>query len=217
MQTKLLNFKNYPTVDLYKNYMMIISRSFKMKQRYHLITSKYHMSYSFSCIDLNNFSNNLSTLGIKDEILIYRILSENKFSTLSEDERKILVYHSPSLLNLQFVVQILTLSELFNMSFFQHNMLKCSEIELSRNIIFIVEDIRYLDLLAELKTQRVTLSGGSYNYQHILSPNKFRLSQIISCIENGRQRGVNNSYHKDKKLELYGDNILLDSTKTNLN
>jgi hypothetical protein len=40
---------------------------------------------------------------------------------------------------------------------------------------------------------------------------------MIACIENGRQRGVNYSYHIPKKLDLVGGQFLLESTKPNLN
>jgi hypothetical protein len=211
------NYNNFPLVDLYSNYMMIFSRSLRMQLGYQLITTKYHMSYPIMCIDFANFSQNLITLGITDELLIYRILSETKYSSLSETEKKIQVFHSPDLLNLQYVIQTLPLFELFNMSFFHDYILKCTEIELSRNIIFVIEDIRYLDLLAELKNHKIVLTGGSFKYQHILSPVRYRLSQIIACLENGRQRGVNQSYHIPKKLDLFGGNIVLESTKPNLN
>jgi hypothetical protein len=211
------NFKNYPLVDLYSNYMMIFSRSLQILGGHQLITSKYHMSYPIMCIDFENFSHNLLTLGITEELLIYRILSEEKYSTLSDKEKQIQVFHTPGLLNLQFAIQTLPLLELFNMSFFHNYILKCSEIELSRNIIFIIEDIKYLDLLVNLKQRGIVLSGGSSRYQHMLSPVRFRLSQIIACLENGRQRGVNHSYHIPKKLDLYGGNLILESTKPNFN
>jgi hypothetical protein len=211
------NFNNYPLVDIYSNYMLVFSRSLKMKLGYQLITTKYHMSYPLMCIDFSNFSRNLNLLGITEQILIYRILSEEKYSTLSDMDKKIQVFHTPGLLNLQYAIQTLSLSELFNMSFFHNYILECSEIELSRNIVFVVEDIKYLDLLATLKSHQIVISGGSLKYQHILSPTRFRLSQIITCIENGRQRGVNHSYHIPKKLELFGGNLMLESTKPNLN
>jgi hypothetical protein len=103
------------------------------------------------------------------------------------------------------------------MSFFHNSILQCTEIELSRNIIFVVEDIRYLDLLIALKHHQIVISGGSFKYKHILSPVRFRLTQIIACIENGRQRGVNHSYHIPKKLDLFGSKLVLESTKPNLN
>jgi hypothetical protein len=213
----MTNFDNYPLVDLYSNYMMIFSRSLKMKIGYQLITTKYHMSYPIMCIDFGNFSKNLLALDITEEILIYRILSEEKYSTLSETERKIQVFHTPDLSYLQFVIQTLPLVELFNMTFFHNYILNCSEIELSRNIVFVIEDIKYLDLLATLKHHNIVISGGSSKYQHLLSPLRFRLSQIIACIENGRQKGVNHSYHIPKKLDLFGGNLVLESTKPNLN
>lgn len=88
---------------------------------------------------------------------------------------------------------------------------------MSRNIIFVIEDIKYLDFLATLKFHNIVISGGSNKYQHILSPVRYRLSQIIACIENGRQRGVNHSYHIPKKLDIFGSNLILESTKPNLN
>jgi hypothetical protein len=215
--TQFNNFNNYPVVDLYSNYMMILSRSLKMKTGYQLISTKYHMSYPFMCIDFENFSQNLNILGITSELLFYRILSDDKYSLLSESEKTIQVFHSPNQLTLQYVIQTLSISELFNMSFFHDYILKCSEIELSRNIIFVVEDIRYLDLLAALKGQQITISGGSCMYQHLLSPTRFRLSQIINCIENGRHQGVNRSYHIPKKLDIFGGDLVLESTKPNLN
>lgn len=188
-----------------------------MKQGYQLITTKYHMSYPIMSIDFWNFSQNLLTLGITEEILIYRILSEEKYSKLSDSEKKIQAYNHPELLTTQFAIATLSLPQLFELSFFNDYIINCSEIELSRNIIFIVEDIRYLDLLAELKNHKIILTGGSNNFQHILTPVRFRLTQIIACIENGRQRGVNFSYHLPKKLDLFGGKWSLDSTKPNLN
>jgi hypothetical protein len=154
-QTQQINFNNYPLVDPYSNYMMVFSRSLKMRHGYQLITSKYHMSYSLLCIDYDKFSKNLNILGVTDELLIYRILSDEKFSSISEEEKSLQVYHSPDLLNLQFVIQTLSLSDLLEMSFFHQYILKCSEIELSRNIIFVIEDIRYLDFLATLKSHQI--------------------------------------------------------------
>jgi hypothetical protein len=188
-----------------------------MKLGYQLITTKYHMSYPIMSIDFGNFSQNLLTLGITEEILIYRILSEEKYSTLSDSEKKIQAFNHPSLLTTQFAIATLSLRQLFELSFFNDYILNCSEIELSRNIIFVIEDIRYLDLLAELKNHKVILTGGSFIYQHLLSPVRFRLSQIIACIENGQTKGVNQSYHIPKKLDLFGGNIVLESTKPNLN
>src|SRR5277367_3903317 len=215
--TQSTNFNNYPFVDPYSNYMMIFSRSLKMRMGYQLITTKYHMSYPIMCIDFENFSNNLLTLGITNELLIYRILSEAKFESLSSSEKRIQAYNIPELLNTQFAIATLSLSQLFELSFFHDYILKCTEIELSRNIIFVIEDIRYLDLLASLKTNNIVISGGSNNFQHILSPVRFRLTQIIASIENGRQQGINNSYHIPNKKELYGGKLSLESTKPNLN
>jgi hypothetical protein len=209
------NFNNYPLVDLYSNYMMIFSRSLKMKIGYQLITTKYHMSYPIMSIDFTNFSQNLLTLGITEEIVVYRILSESKYSMLSDSEKRIQGYNHPSMLKTQFLT--LSLPQLFELSFFNDYILNCSEIELSRNIVFVIEDIRYLDLLAELKNHKVILTGGSFKFQHLLSPVRYRLSQIIACLENGRQKGVNNSYHIPKKLDLFGGNLVLESTKPNLN
>jgi hypothetical protein len=175
-----------------------------MELGHQLITTKYHMSYPIMCIDFGNFSQNLLTLGITEEILIYRILSEEKFSTLSDSEKKIQGFNHPDLLTTQFAIATLSLPQLFELSFFHDYILNCTEIELSRNIIFVIEDIRYLDLLAVLKNHKIILTGGSNKYQHFLTPVRFRLSQIIACIENGRQRGVNFSYHIPKKLDLFG-------------
>jgi hypothetical protein len=211
------NFNNYPLVDLYSNYMMVFSRSLRMLGGYQLITTKYHMNYPLMSIDFGNFSKNLLKLGITEELLIYRIVSESKYSSLSDTEKKIQVFHTPDLLHLQFAIQTLPLVELFNMTFFHDYILECSEIELSRNIIFVIEDIRYLDLLVTLKHHKIVISGGSSRYQHMLSSVRFRLSQIIACIENGRQRGVNHSYHIPKKLDLFGGNLILESTKPNIN
>jgi hypothetical protein len=210
-------FNNYPLVDLYSNYMMIFSRSLKMKIGYQLITTKYHMSYPIMSIDFTNFSQNLLSLGITEEIIIYRILSESKYSMLSGSEKRIQGYNHPSMLKTQFAIATLSLPQLFDLSFFHDYILNCSEIELSRNIIFVIEDIRYLDLLVEFKNKNIVLTGGSFKYQHILSPVRFRLSQIIACLENGRQHGVNQSYHLPKKLDIFGGNLELESTKPNLN
>ena len=211
------NYNNHPLIDLYTNYMMIFSRSLKMKLGYQLITTKYHMSYPIMSVDLGNFTQNLIKIGVTNELIIYRILSPEKYSTLSEVEKKIQAYNHPGQLTTQFAIATLNLPQLFELSFFHDYILKCSEIELSRNIIFVIEDIKYLDLLAELKKHQIVLTGGSFKYQHILSPVRFRLSQIIACIENGRQRGVNQSYHIPKKYELYGGGVELESTKPNLN
>ena len=168
-------------------------------------------------IDFGNFSNNLLALGITSDIVIYRILSEAKYSTLSEDEKKIQGFNAPGLLNVQFAIATLSLPQLFELSFFQEYILKCTEIELARNIVFMIEDISNLNLLAELKNHQIVISGGSSKYQHILSPNRFRLTQIIACLENGRQQGVNHSYHLPNKKEIYGGKWVLESTKPNLN
>lgn len=213
----MTNINNYPLVDLYTNYMMIISRSLRMKQGYQLIASKYHMSYQIMSVDFVNFSQNLINLGINQEIIIYRILSAQKYQTLTESEKKTQGYNYSENIKTQFAIATLNLSQLFDLSFFHEYILKCNEIELSRNIIFIFEDIRYLDLLAALKTHNITISGGSNKFQHILTPIRFRLSQIIACLENGRKQGVSQSFHIPNKLETYGGNILLESTKPNLN
>jgi hypothetical protein len=213
------NYKNYPLLDLYSNFMMIFSRSLSMKIGYQLITTKYHMSYPIMSTDFSNFSHNLLSLGITNEIIIYRILSSEKYSTLSETEKKIQAYNHPGLLTTQFAIATLSLPQLFDLSFFHDYILDCSEIELSRNLIFVIEDIRYLDLLVEFKNKKIVLTGGSFKYQHILSPVRFRLSQIIACLENGRQHGVNQSYHLPKKLDSFGGHLglELESTKPNLN
>jgi hypothetical protein len=210
------NFNNFPLLDLYSNYMMVFSRSLRMQLGYQLITTKYHMSYPIMCIDFAKFSQNLLTLNITNELLIYRILSAEKYSSLSETEKKIQGYNHPDFLKTQFAIATLSLPQLFDLSFFHDYILDCTEIELSRNIIFVIEDIRYLDLLAELKKHKIALTGGSFKYQHILSPVRFRLSQIIASLENGRQRGVNQSYHIPKKLDLFGGKFELESTKPNL-
>jgi hypothetical protein len=217
MQDININYNNYPLVDLYSNYMMIFSRSLRMQLGYQLITTKYHMSYPIMSTDFSNFCNNLLTLNITNELIIYRILSAEKYSTLSDSEKKIQCYNHPGLLTTHLAIATLSLPQLFELSFFHDYILKCTEIELSRNLIFIIEDIRYLDLLLELKTHQIILTGGSFKYQHILSPVRFRLSQIIACLENGRQRGVNQSYHIPNKLDLFGGKIVLESTKPNLN
>ena len=211
------NFNDYPLVDIYSNYMMIFSRSLRMQLGYQLITTKYHMSYPLMSIDFGKFSQNLLALGITEEIIIYRILSETKYSTLSEIEKETKGFIHPSLPYTQFAIATLSISQLFELSFFNEYILHCSEIELSRNLLFVIEDLRYLDFLAELKNHKIILTGGSNKYQHILSPVRFRLSQMIACIENGRQLGVNHSYHIPRKLDLYGGNLVLESTKPNLN
>lgn len=211
------NFNDYPLVDIYSNYMMIFSRSLRMELGYQLISTKYHMSYPLMCIDLVKFSQNLLSLNITEEIILYRILSDTKYSSISDEEKKTQGYNHPSLLKTQFAIATLSISQLFTLSFFHEFILNCSEIELSRNFLFVFEDIRYLDLLAILKNHHIVLTGGSNKYQHILSPVRFRLSQMIACIENGRQRGVNHSYHIPKKLDLVEGGYLLESTKPNLN
>ena len=128
------NFNNYPLVDLYSNFMMIFSRSLKMQQGYQLITTKYHMSYPLMCIDFKNLGKNLLSLGISEDILFYRIVSEDKFSTLNSTEKQIQVFNNPELLKLQFAIQTLPLSDLFNMSFFHNYILKCSSIYLNSDV-----------------------------------------------------------------------------------
>src|ERR1700731_4241880 len=135
------NFNDYPLVDIYSNYMMLFSRSLRMQFGHQLLTVKYHMNYPLMCIDFGIFSQNLLSLGITEEIVIYRILSESKYSSLSEIEKKTQGFNHPSLLKTQFAIATLSLSQLFGLSFFQNFILNCSEIELSRNFVFVFEDI----------------------------------------------------------------------------
>lgn len=128
MEQTTYGYNNYSLVDMYSNFMMVCSRSLKMKNGHQLITTKYHMSYGIMSIDFYNFSQNLLSIGITEELLIYRILSEEKYSNLSSTEKQIQVYHTPNSSSTQFAIQTLSLPELFNMSFFHKHILKCSVI-----------------------------------------------------------------------------------------
>jgi uncharacterized membrane protein YkgB len=164
-------------------------------------------------IDFGLFSWNLDLLGIK-ELLIYRIMSEQKYNSFNGD--LFYVHKNVKTHDNHFVIQTLTLNELFNMEFFYNNIIHAEKIQNSNNILFVIEDIRYLDLVAGFSNKNINLTGGKNSLIHALSPLKFRLSQIITSIETGYKKGVNQSFFLEDKKEKFSRNLELNVNKPNI-
>lgn len=207
------NDLNY-VVNPYENFMVVFNRTKKNTNGTQLLGAKYHMDYKIADINLTKFSNNLQLLGLSD-LVIFRVLSDDEILKLPEDSKKLNVYYND--LNPHFAIQTVSLSELINLPYFKENIVNVKDIRVSLNIIFIFEDIKYPDLLLKFWSQKIVLVGGKVDLQQIISPMKYRLSQIISCFEDGRKIGVNKSFHLEKKIETFGDVLNLDNTKPTVN
>jgi hypothetical protein len=87
------------------------------------------------------------------------------------------------------------------------------------NILFCFEGLTFPDLYLFFKNKNTLITQGGIPLRYLMSPVKFRLSQIISAIECGDLRGVRSSFHlEDTNQEIHTNDgtLILNKTKHNL-
>jgi hypothetical protein len=87
------------------------------------------------------------------------------------------------------------------------------------NILFCFEGLTFPDLYLFFKNKNTLITPGGSPLRYLVSPVKFRLSQIITAIECGDIRGVRSSFHLEDTNQVIHTNdgtIILNKTKHNL-
>lgn len=213
-------------IDPYKYHMAVLNSTRPLKDNYRLLGCNYFMTYSISWINLGNFVNRLLLHGI-NELIILRVLEDNLYNITKQEENfQKMFANNMYCLNsdntttiFSLLIHTVSITELFDLKFFKNEILTYKEKNdwsRSFNTLFCFEGITLPELLLYFKLQKILYSQGSSKLRSHVIPIKFRLSQIISSIELGSIKGINNSFHLPERFIQF-NNKEFNLIKLNIN
>lgn len=147
--------------------------------KYSMIASSFTMNFKTFFSLIFNLSEKLATYGVQKQVIYYIGESETKSCVISDN--RVLIIRMSGI-------------DFFNIIYLENLFSKASDLKRS---IFIFEDLPYLAIRDRFAELGISISGGSNNLKHNLSPIQLRLSKFILILTdfNDSVSIVGSSFH----------------------